>query len=49
MIRTVTLWVGGPVLRSIGHDTDYHYHNIDPIGIHLRYMHMAVAFARLKF
>ena len=40
MIRTVTLWVSGPVLRSIGHDTDYYYHNNDLSWIHSRYMHM---------
>ena len=48
MIRTVTLWVGRPVLRSIGHNTEYYYHNNDLSGIHLRYMHMAVAFACFK-
>ena len=46
MIRTLTLWVGRPVLRSTGHGTDYYYHNNDLSWIHLRYMHMAVAFAR---
>ena len=46
MIRTVTLWVSGPVLRSIGRDTDYYYHNNDLSWIHSRYMHMAVAFSR---